>query len=119
MINNNSLTIEDISFPAEGYVPEKAVLKEVRVSYKKDDNEKVTSEVEATRYLCINPENYDSFTLKVPGKRPVIEPDDFKEFEAVLYLEIPVSETLIKPYSIDYGKVKVSIIAPDVKLSKN
>lgn len=119
MINNNSLTIEDISFPAQGYLPEKAVLKEVRVSYKKDENEKVTSEVEATRYLCINPENYDSFTLKVPGKKPVISPDEFKKLETVIHLEIPVSETLIKPYSIDYGKVKVSIIAPDVKIAKN
>lgn len=119
MINNNVITVGEISFPAEGYVPEKAVLKEVRVSYKKDENGKITEDIDATRYHCINPDNFDTFTVKVPGKKPVISLDEFKKLETVLYLEIPVSETLIKPFVIEYGKVKVSIIAPEVRIAKN
>lgn len=119
MLNNNTLSIADITFSAKGYLPDKAVLKDIRVSYKKNTDGNFTRDIDATRYHCISPENFDTFIVKVCGKEPIIDPEDFKKSEDNIFVEIPVSEALIKPYEIAYGKVKVSIIAPFVKLSKN
>ncbi len=119
MINQNIISVANITLSAKGYLPDKAVLKDIRVSYKKNTEGNLTKDIEATRYHCISPDNFDTFIIKVCGKEPIIDPEDFKKSNDNIFVEIPVSETVIKPYEIAFGRVKVSIIAPYVRIAKN
>lgn len=114
---NNTLSALVFEIPASKYLPEIAVIRDVRLSKVKDANGKITDKVDCTRYDCINPDTYEMFTIKVPGAEPVITKEDLESSTAPIFIEIPVEETIIRPYSIEYGRVKVSIIAPYVKLA--
>ncbi len=118
-INNNSISVRDLTLSAEGIIKEQVICKDIRFVYEKDENGKWSSEPVAVRYSCINPETFDTFSVKVPGSIPVTDIDDFKKSGAFIILEVPVKDTLIKPYRIEYGKALVSITAPFVKLAKN
>ena len=75
--------------------------------------------VEAVRYDCVNPDNFSTFTLKVESPRPIVTKEILEASEEPVYISIPVSEVVIRSYSIEYGNAKVSIIAPYVKLAEN
>lgn len=116
-INNNTIDASQLSISGKGILPVKAVLKGIRVSYA-TINGKKTDKIEAVRYDLVNPENFDTFTVKVPGKSPIIEPEEFEKEDKIRYICLPVSDILVKPYSIEYGKAKVTIVAPAVTLEK-
>ena len=84
--------------------------------YAKDDYEYDTETFEKLSYV-----------KRVLEKKYLREIDDDKlvegaingmleSLEEPLFIAIPVSKTIIRPYSIEYGFAKVSIIAPEVKI---
>lgn len=119
VIDNNVMKASELEVSAVGKISDIAVLKNVRVSNVMDAEGKKTDKVEAVRYDCVNPENFSTFTIKVETTRPVVTKEILEASEEPVYITIPVSEVMIRPYSIEYGKAKVSIIAPYVKLAEN
>lgn len=119
MIDNNIMKASELEISAVGIIPDVAVVKNVRVSNVLDAEGKKTDKVEAVRYDCVNPDNFSTFTLKVETTRPIVTKEILEASEEPVYITIPVSEVVIRPYSIEYGNAKVSIIAPYVKLAEN
>ena len=79
-LKDNKVKVNDLQINVEGLIPQKAVLREVRVSYPTDESGKRTSESpEAIRYDLINPVSYDTFTVKVEGGKPVDSVNLFSE----------------------------------------
>ena len=118
-IDKNVMKATALEVPATGIIPDIAVVKNVRISNVLDAEGKKTDKVEAVRYDCVNPENFSTFTIKVETTRPVVTKEILEASEEPLYITIPVSEVVIRPYSIEYGNAKVSIIAPYIKLAEN
>lgn len=118
-LDNNQMKVSELEISAQGIIPELAVVRNMRPSYVLDSEGKRTDKIEAVRYDCVNPENYSSFTIKVETTRPVITKELIEASDEPLYITIPVAEVVIKPYSIEYGVAKVSIVAPFVKLAEN
>lgn len=119
VLDNNNMRASELEVSAVGIIPEIAVVKNVRISNVLDAEGKKTDKVEAVRYDCVNPDNFSMFTLKVETTRPVVTKEILEATEEPIYLMIPVSEVVIRPYEISYGNAKVSIIAPYVKLAEN
>ena len=115
-VDQNKISVKNLTIQAQDYVPAKAILKGVRVSRAKDAEGNLTNGIEAVRYDVVNPINYDTLTIKVNGKDPVITQEEIEEAE-MIFLVIPVDKTILRPYKIEYGKAYVSIIAPAVAIS--
>ena len=109
----------ELEISAEGKIPELAVVRDVRVSYVLDAEGKKTHKVDFVRYDCANPDNYANFTIKVANKTPIVTKEMIEMSDEPIFIAIPVNEVVIKPYKIEYGIAKVSIIAPFVKLAEN
>lgn len=118
-INNNQMPADQLISPAEGIIPNVAVLKDIKFTYETDADGKRTEKVIGVRYFCVSPNDFSSFTLKTNSAKAVITPEQLEEAEDIVYIDIPVADTIIKPYAIEYGMAKVSIIAPFVKLHKD
>ena len=119
ILDNNQMKVRALEVPASGIIPELAVVKNVRISNALDAEGKKAEKVDVVRYDCVNPDNFSVFTLKVESTRPVVTKEILEASEEAVYIEIPVSETVIRPYEIVYGTAKVSIVAPYVKLAEN
>lgn len=117
-IDNNSVDVKNLAIIADGKISKEVALRNVRYTYQTDSDGNRTDTIKAILYDCVDPVNFATFTLKVNSSKAVITPEELEEAEDVVYIEIPVELTVIKPYSIEYGKAKVSIIAPNVKLLK-
>lgn len=115
-LNDNKIKATELCISAVGYIPDVAVLRDVKFSYIKDSDGKATNVIESSRYTCVDPVTFATFTLKVNGARVFISPEAVAEADEHMYIEIPVDETVIKPYAIEYGTAKVSIIAPYIKV---
>lgn len=115
-ISNNTIPANLIAIPADKIIPEEAVLKGVRPSYLKDANGKKTDKIEAVRYDLVNPITFDTFTVKVPEKLPLISQEALDDADVVTMVSIPIDKVVIKPFEMSYGKVKVTIVAPFLEL---
>ena len=118
-LDNNQIKAAELAIPAAGIIPEIAVVRNVRLSYQQDADGKRTEKVEAVRYDCIDPDSYASFTIKVETNRPVISKEELDAAEDAICIAIPVDKVTIRPYAIEYGMAKVSIVAPMVTLANN
>lgn len=119
MIENNIMKANEFVISAKGILPEIAVLKNVRLNYKMDAEGKKTDLIECVRYDCIDPDNFSTFSLKCESNRAVVTQEILESTEEPIFIRIPVEQTCIRPYEISYGKAKVTIVAPDVKLVEN
>lgn len=115
-ITNNEMAANDFSRTAEGILSDIMALRDIRKQCKIDSEGKRTHEIEALLYDCIDTGTLATCTIKTLGNRPILSAEELEKAEGVVYIEIPVEQTIIKPYRLEYGKVKVSIIAPYVKL---
>lgn len=118
IIDNNIMKADALVMGATGLISEQLVLLDITYQYKTDEAGEKTKEVEYVKYKCIDTATYSSLMIKVKTNKPVISNADLEASEDAVYIRIPVDETLIKPYAIEYGKAKVSIIAPRVELVK-
>lgn len=119
ILTDNKVKVNDLQINVEGLIPQKAILRGVRVSYPTDAEGKRTSETpESIRYDLINPVSYDTFTVKVEGGRPVISQEELEAKDTQVFLELPLDEVSVKPYKVEYGTAYLTITAPAVKLCK-
>lgn len=118
-LNNNIMDTSAFIISGYGIISPTVVLRNVLLSYETDVDGKRTDKVVAVRYECVDTETFSAFTVKVNGSKPVITSQELDASENLVLLELPVDEVEIRPYSIEYGKVKVSIIAPYVKVQRN
>lgn len=118
LISNNIMTASQFNLPAVGIIPQLAVLRDVKLSYATDAEGKRTDSVNSIRYDCVDPERFSTFTIKVETSKPVISAEELENSENMVVLELPVDEMIIKPYELAFGKAKVSIVAPYVKIQK-
>lgn len=119
LIENNEMAVADMEVSAKGKIADILVVRKVRPQYIKDAEGKITDKIEAVRYDCVDPETYASITLKVLSTHPVVTNEMIELSEEAIYISIPVEETIIRPYEIKFGKAKVSIIVPFVKIAEN
>ncbi len=116
-ITENKMKVSDLQINAEALLPQKAILRGVRVSYPTDETGKRTADIpDAVRYDLINPVSFDTFTVKVENSMPIISQESLEGKETPIYLELPLAEVSIKPYKVEYGTASLSISAPSVKL---
>lgn len=118
-IENNEMAVADLEILARGKISEILVVKKVRPSYLKDGDGKITDKIENIRYDCVDPETFATITLKVLSTHPVVTNEIIETAEDAIYIAVPVDETVIRPYEIKFGKAKVSVIVPFVKLAEN
>lgn len=119
ILTDNKVKVNDLQINVEGLIPQKAILRGVRVSYPTDAEGKRTSEVpDSIRYDLINPSTFDTLTVKVEGSRPVITQEELEAKDTQVFIELPLDEVSVKPYKVEYGTAYLSINAPAVKLTK-
>lgn len=119
-ILDNTVSVESITFTGiEAGISPVVVLREVRLSYETDADGNRTDRVEACRYSVLDTSTYGTFVIKVKNDKPVITAEQLENAKEHILLDIPVEEVIIKPFSIEYGRCRVSVTAPFVKLHKN
>lgn len=119
LIENNEIAVANLEVSAIGKISDLLVVRRVRPTYKKDDPGKMTDLIESVRYDCVDPDNFATLTIKVIATSPVITNELIENSDEPVYISVPVDQTVIRPYEISYGKAKVSIVAPSVKLAEN
>lgn len=117
-ITNNVMDANIFSIPATDILSPLAVLKSVKAVYEKDSEGQRTNKVQAYRYELVDMKTYSSFTVRVMGDSPVVSPEELEKTDDgdLLIVELPLDKTIIKPYEIAYGRAKVSITIPYIKL---
>ena len=118
IIDNNIMKASLLAMRAEGYISEELVLLDITYQYKTNEAGEKTKEIEYVKYRCADPVTFSGLIIKVETKKPVISEKDLENSVENMRIRIPVEETYVKPYAIEYGKAKVSIIAPRVELVK-
>ena len=119
VLKENKVNVNDLQINVVGLIPQKAILRGVRVSYPTDAEGKRTSEVpDSIRYDLINPSTFDTLTVKVEGGRPVITQEELEAKDTQVFIELPLDEVSVKPYKVEYGTASLAISAPAVKLTK-
>ncbi len=119
VLKENKVNVNDLQINVVGLIPQKAILRGVRVSYPTDAEGKRTSEVpDSIRYDLINPSTFDTLTVKVEGGRPVISQEELEAKNTQVFIELPLDEVSVKPYKVEYGTASLAISAPAVKLTK-
>lgn len=118
-IENNEMSAGNLEISAQGKISEILVVRKVRPSYLKDAEGKITENIDHIKYDCVDPETFATITLKVLSTHPVVTNEIIETAEDAIYIAVPVDETVIKPYEIKFGKAKVSVIVPFVKLAEN
>ena len=91
------------------------ILKEVKVNYLYENKVK-TDRVDSVSYKVIDNLFYDTFTVKVYQDKPIITQKDLDNREDNVYVSFPLERTVVSLYAIEYGIVKVSIVAPDIEI---
>ncbi len=120
VINDNKVKVADLNINPIGLIPQRVLLRGVRLTYKTDEEGKrVSDEVVAVRYDVVDPVSLGNFTVKVATNKPIISPEDLEASETPITLELPIDHVVIKPYKVEFGSASVSISAPMVKIAKN
>lgn len=117
-IESNKMLTETLQIAGTGILPGEAIVRDIRVIYGVDGNQKKTDEIKGVRYDCISEKDFSTFAIKTISINPVITKEELEASEVPVRISIPVSETIIKPYKIEYGKALVTITAPYVRLVK-
>lgn len=117
-LDGNETTISNFEKVLANFTKQcKYVLKNVRETkaYDKAAN-KVLDEVESITYTVVDPDTFSSMKVKTLTKIPVITQKKLEEADSPIFVSFPLEATIVRPYAIEYGKVKVSIIAPNAEL---
>lgn len=115
--NNKVKTCVFVKMLSEFTKHDTFVIKSVRVNkvFDKEAN-KVSDVNESVTYTVVETETFSSMKVKVTNPVPVITQDELDRSDSPVFITFPLDETKVRPYSIEYGKVKVSIVAPDAVL---
>ena len=118
ILKDNKIPVEYLARNGVNLLNRLAVLRDVKTLYKTDADGKKTDDVVGYRYDCIDVESFSTFSVKVESRKPVITQEALESSELPIYVELPLEQVTIRPYSIEYGIAKVSICADFIKLHK-
>jgi hypothetical protein len=120
LVNENKVKVADLNINPVGLIPQKVLLRGVRLTYQTDEEGKrVSDEVIAVKYDVVDPKTLGTMTIKVETNKPIISPEELEASESPITLELPLDQIIIKPYKVEFGSANVSISAPMVKIAKN
>lgn len=114
-LDNNKISIKDIilSLP-DGILSNELVLKNVRVSYVRDDSNKLTDTVEVIRYDLVDIKNHFAVvTIKSDNKKPLITQEELEAAQDPIYVNLDLNKLEVKPYKIEYGQAYLSLTVLD------
>ncbi|HBI62139.1 MAG TPA: hypothetical protein DDY31_13170 [Lachnospiraceae bacterium] len=120
-LDGNMARISDFERPLADFISnEKFVLKNIRENKAYDKTtKKVLNVVESITYTVAATDTFSNMKVKVLSSMPVITQKELEDSDCPVFVSFPLETTLVRPYSIEYGAVKVSIIAPQVQLVKD
>lgn len=110
-IINNTVNASAFTIPASSALSGVAVVKGVKPIYELDSEGKRTENVIAVKYDLIDADNFNSFSVKVPGAKPVITSEELEVAQGLVLVELPVEQMKIRAYAIEFGRAKVSVSA--------
>lgn len=114
-LDNNEIAANKISMPLSAFTEStQFAVKSVTENNKYIDG-KATDEVIGLTITCIDPDNFDVVKIKVPKTVPLTQ-EDIEKSEDYIYIQVPSDETRVIPWKIEYGKAKVSIVAPSASI---
>ena len=112
LFNGNEIPTDDLQVELPKIIPQQSVLRDIALPKEEDGKEPFV------RYTLLNPTNFDTFKVKVPGNTPIITKEQLAESTENIIVELPISQLKAKVYAISYGKAKVSITAPAIRIKK-
>ena len=86
-------------------------LNSVEKRYKYDENRQRTDVIDGIVYT-ITDDRLNRYKVKVPTTVPIIEQQELEESDELIYVRLPIDESIIKPYKIEFGRTYVSISSP-------
>lgn len=95
-------------------------LTSVRINRATDASGKLTDATKDITYTVYVPDILAQINVKVDATTPVVtqeQLDAANDAEKDIFIEIPTTETFIRPYKIEYGAAFCTIKAPFVKLT--
>ncbi len=114
-IDQNLVDAKALSVPLSTFLKDgEFVLKNIKENYEYVGGKK-TDKFLSTTLTCIDTISFAVLDIKVE-KHLGLTAQELEQADTPIYVEIPTEETIVRPYSIEYGKAKVSIIAPTVKI---
>lgn len=118
-IDKNMIDARELAVALSTFISDtpEFVVKSIRENYEYVDGKK-TDKFLSTTLTCIDTISYVVLDIKVE-KHLNLTAQQLEQSDTPIYVEIPLEETIVRPYAIEYGKAKVSIIAPSVKIIKN
>ena len=72
--------------------------------------------MEAIIYVCTDLSTLSRLRIRVNSTTPVIEPEELENSDDILFIKVPINDTIVRVYDVSYGKAKLSIIAPFLSL---
>jgi len=117
-MSDNKIKAKDLVLTGkEFFESEDFVLRGVKINFRYDGGKK-TDIIDSISYSCVDPVTFNSVTFKVNTTKPVIEQDTIDKATDSIYINVPISEAVIKIYKLEFGIMSVSITVPYVKLSE-
>ena len=114
-IINNTVNASAFTIPASSALSGVAVVKGVKPIYELDSEGKRTENVIAVKYDLIDADNFNSYSVKVAGSKPVITSEELEIVQGLVLVELPVEQMKIRAYAMEYGKAKITLSAPFIK----
>lgn len=115
LINKNQIEPKLLEFPLSNFTENaEFVVTAVKDNYAYE-NEKKTDKWLSTTISCVDTVTFATLDVKV-SQHINLSQTEIDNSESAIYVEIPLDETIVRPYEIKFGKAKVSIVAPSVKI---
>lgn len=92
---------------------DKFIVKEVTPVYAYQDGKR-TDKLEAYRYSLVDPESFDTFDIKIKGATPVVTSEMVADKDNRFW--VALSNAIVKPFKMEYGKVSCSVTADSIKI---
>lgn len=114
-LDNNKIAIKEVTLSLpDGILSDELVLKNVRVSYVRDDSNKLTDTVEVIRYDLVDIKNHFAVvTIKSDNKKPLITQEELEAAQDPIYVNLDLNKLEVKPYKIEYGQAYLSLTVLD------
>lgn len=114
-INKNLVDSKLLAMPLSSFTSttEYAVTA-VRDNYEYQDGRK-TDKWQSTTISCVDTVSFATFNLKVSNRINLTQAE-IDNSEDAIFVQIDLDRTFVHPYSIEYGKAKVSIVTDSVKI---
>ena len=117
-LDENKIEAAELVLPLSTFTQtEEYAVKNVQENYEYINNKK-TDTFLSTTLTCIDVETLAVLRIKVEAHINLTA-KMLEQSEQPVYIKIPIEQTFVRPYAIEYGKVKVSIIAPSVAILNN